>query len=65
VNNCGKNYHLEVASREFETEFRRLVSKSQPQIAAVSFNYFFLLKNALINYQILIPETKIMSEEVG
>lgn len=33
VNNCGKNFHLEIASREFETEYKKLVSKSQPQIA--------------------------------
>lgn len=36
VNNCGKNYHLEIASREFETEFRKLLLKSQPPIANVS-----------------------------
>lgn len=36
VNNCGKNYHLEIASREFETEFRKLLQKSQPPIANVS-----------------------------
>lgn len=33
VNNCGKNFHLEVASRDFENEFIRLLSKSQPQVA--------------------------------
>ncbi|KAG5677617.1 hypothetical protein PVAND_007359 [Polypedilum vanderplanki] len=33
VNNCGKNYHLEIASREFELEFKRLVNKSEPQVA--------------------------------
>ncbi|XP_070501716.1 signal transducing adapter molecule 1 [Chironomus tepperi] len=33
INNCGKNYHLEVASREFEQEFKKLVSKSQPAVA--------------------------------
>lgn len=32
VNNCGKTFHLEVASRDFETEFRKLVQKSQPRI---------------------------------
>lgn len=35
VNNCGKNFHLEVASRDFENEFIRLLSKSQPQVATV------------------------------
>lgn len=34
VNNCGKSYHLEVASREFETEFKRLLLKAQPQVAS-------------------------------
>lgn len=32
VNNCGRNFHLEVASRDFETDFRKLLSKSQPKI---------------------------------
>lgn len=32
VNNCGKEFRLEVASREFETEFRRLLSRSQPKV---------------------------------
>ncbi|CAK1544259.1 unnamed protein product [Leptosia nina] len=33
VSNCGKLFHLEVASREFEMEFRRLLSKAQPPVA--------------------------------
>ncbi|XP_058057276.1 signal transducing adapter molecule 2 [Anopheles bellator] len=32
VNNCGKQFHLEVASREFETEFKKLLQKSQPKV---------------------------------
>ena len=32
VNNCGKNFLLEVASREFETEFKKLLTKSHPKI---------------------------------
>lgn len=35
-NNCGKAFHLEVASREFENEYRRLLSKAQPQVSLVS-----------------------------
>lgn len=36
VNNCGKPFHLEIASREFENEFRRLLSKAQPKVSLVS-----------------------------
>ena len=32
VNNCGKNFLLEIASREFETEFKKLLTKSHPKI---------------------------------
>jgi len=34
ANNCGRQFLLEVASREFETEYRRLLSRTQhPRIA--------------------------------
>lgn len=33
VSNCGKTFHLEVASRDFETEFRKLLGRSQPRVA--------------------------------
>nr|XP_014099366.2 signal transducing adapter molecule 1 isoform X1 [Bactrocera oleae] len=33
VNNCGKPFHLEIASREFQNEFRRLLAKAQPKIS--------------------------------
>ncbi|KAL5280799.1 STAM2 family protein [Megaselia abdita] len=33
INNCGKTFHLEVASRDFETEYRKLLSKVEPTVA--------------------------------
>uniref|UniRef100_U5EWZ4 Putative signal transducing adaptor protein stam/stam2 n=1 Tax=Corethrella appendiculata TaxID=1370023 RepID=U5EWZ4_9DIPT len=32
VKNCGKSFHLEIASREFETEFKKLLTKSQQKV---------------------------------
>ena len=32
VNNCGRSFLLEVASREFETEFKKLLTKSHPKV---------------------------------
>ncbi|XP_031846378.1 signal transducing adaptor molecule [Nomia melanderi] len=33
VSNCGKMFHLEIASRDFENDMRKLVNHSQPKIA--------------------------------
>lgn len=33
ISNCGRAFHLEVASREFEAEFRRVLARSQPAVA--------------------------------
>lgn len=33
VNNCGRNFQLEIASRDFETEFRKILQRSQPKVA--------------------------------
>lgn len=32
VSNCGKKFHLEVASREFEMESRKLLAKGNPKV---------------------------------
>ncbi|XP_055308219.1 signal transducing adapter molecule 1-like [Sitodiplosis mosellana] len=33
IKNCGRTFHLEVASREFETEFQRLMTKVHTSVA--------------------------------
>lgn len=33
IKNCGRTFHLEIASREFETEFQRLMAKSHAPVA--------------------------------
>jgi len=43
VNNCGRHFLLEVASRDFETEFKKLLTKSHPKIVEK-------LKNMLKNW---------------
>lgn len=35
INNCGKSFQLEIASREFEVEYRKLLQKSQPSVSMV------------------------------
>uniref|UniRef100_A0A0C9RI11 STAM protein n=1 Tax=Fopius arisanus TaxID=64838 RepID=A0A0C9RI11_9HYME len=30
--NCGKNFHLEIASRDFEGELKKLLGRTQPQL---------------------------------
>ncbi|XP_076671631.1 signal transducing adaptor molecule isoform X2 [Andrena cerasifolii] len=32
VSNCGKTFHLEIASRDFENDLRKLMNQSQPKI---------------------------------
>lgn len=33
IKNCGQKFHLEIASREFENEFKRLMAKALPPVA--------------------------------
>lgn len=33
VSNCGKSFLLEIASRDFEAEYRKLLTKAQPAVA--------------------------------
>ncbi|XP_002074287.2 signal transducing adapter molecule 1 [Drosophila willistoni] len=44
-NNCGKPFRLEVASREFETEFRRLLAKFKKSHPKVAMSMCQVLKN--------------------
>lgn len=39
VNNCGKPFHLAIASREFENEYKRLLAKAEPKVSSVGENY--------------------------
>uniref|UniRef100_A0A1B6DGK9 Signal transducing adapter molecule 1 n=2 Tax=Clastoptera arizonana TaxID=38151 RepID=A0A1B6DGK9_9HEMI len=32
ANNCGRNFQLEISSRDFETELRKLLQRSQPKV---------------------------------
>lgn len=32
VSNCGKTFHIEIASREFENEYCKLIKKAHPQV---------------------------------
>ncbi len=36
ISNCGKAFHLEVASRDFEPEIKRLITKGHPGIANIA-----------------------------
>ncbi|EEB19706.1 Signal transducing adapter molecule, putative [Pediculus humanus corporis] len=42
VNNCGKPFHLVVASREFEQEFKKIISKGHPKVCE---RLLFLLRS--------------------
>lgn len=33
IKNCGRTFHLEIASRDFETEFQRLMAKANTSVA--------------------------------
>ncbi|CAL7939952.1 unnamed protein product [Xylocopa violacea] len=33
ISNCGKTFHLEIASRDFENDLRKLVNHTEPKIA--------------------------------
>lgn len=35
ASNCGKQFHLEIASREFENIFRTLLKAAQPKVSLV------------------------------
>lgn len=35
INNCGKTFQLEIASREFENDYRKLLQKSGPIVSMV------------------------------
>lgn len=54
INNCGKSFHLEIASRDFETEFRKLLSKAQPPVAKVKAKWNVFKLNRFIH--ILCPQ---------
>lgn len=46
INNCGKAFHLEVASRDFETEYKKLMNKVEPTVATV--------RASLLNFQLIM-----------
>jgi signal transducing adaptor molecule len=63
VNNCGKTFHLEIASREFEQEFRRILTKSQAPILTVSLHYLNTDISCINHY--LSLEIEVVLEKVG
>jgi len=38
INNCGKQFHLQVASRGFETEYRKILSRAKGEIRSKMIN---------------------------
>jgi hypothetical protein len=64
VNNCKKPFHLEVASRDFVAEYKKLLNnfKSQPKLATVSTQ---IVPYSFYIYEFSLLEIEAFIEKMG
>lgn len=68
VSNCGKSFHLEVASRDFETEFKKIFTKTNSfEISTVceKNEQIVFINHNFKHFLLLFAETKSMLKTLG